>query len=122
MANHEHLETDEVYRLYEPTLHKALKRAARCISYVNVLMNSLGYFSRDLTSGEKQFFLDQLERYRNGKIPLVVPVDIMRSWIIRTEERYLGEQTFFNPYPEELMDIEAIVAACGDRDYWKNLE
>lgn len=122
VANHEHLETDEVYQLYEPTLHKALKRAARCTSYVNVLMNSLGYFSRDLTSGEKQFFLDQLERYRNGKIPLVVPVDIMRSWIIRTEQQYLGEQTFFNPYPEELMDIEAIVAACGDRDYWKNLE
>jgi len=122
VANHEHHETEKLYGLYEPVLHKALKRASRYTSYINVLMNSLGYFSRDLTSGEKQFFLKQLELYREGRIPLVVPVDIMRSWIIRTEEKYLGDQTFFKPYPEELMDVEAIVEARGERDYWKNLE
>jgi len=121
VANQDHLELDDLYTAYEQILYITLGRAARCSSYYNVLMNSLGYFSKDLKSDEKQFFLHQLKRYREGRVPLVVPVDIMRSWIIRTNEEYLGSQTFFNPYPEELMDIDSIMSACGDRDYWKNI-
>jgi uncharacterized protein YbgA (DUF1722 family)/uncharacterized protein YbbK (DUF523 family) len=120
VANEKRLEVEELYSQYQETLFLALKRAARCSSYVNALMNSLGYFSREINSQEKQFFLHQLERFRDGSIPLVVPVDIMRSWIVRTGNEYLGNQTFFNPYPEELMDIESVVWACGNRDYWKN--
>ncbi len=85
-------------------------------------MNSLGYFSEDITAGEKQFFLKQLQNYKDGKTLLIVPVDIMKSWIIRTEKEYLANQTFFNPYPEELLDIQSIIEACGDGDYWKTLE
>lgn len=122
VANSQSLDLNETYSIYEKTLYLALKRAPRCNAFVNALSNSLGYFSKDLSSKEKQFFLHQLERYRDGMIPLIVPIDIMRAWIIRTEQEYLEKQTFFNPYPEELMDIETIVAACGPRDYWKNLE
>ena len=59
--------------------------------------------------------------YREGKLPLIVPVDIMKSWIIRTNKEYLAQQSFFNPYPSELLDIDSIIEACGDRDYWKNI-
>jgi uncharacterized protein YbgA (DUF1722 family)/uncharacterized protein YbbK (DUF523 family) len=121
VANQKRLDVEKLYSQYEETLYLALKRAARCSSYVNALMNALGYFSKEITNKEKQFFLHQLERFRGGAIPLVVPVDIMRSWIMRTGNEYLGKQTFFNPYPEELMDIESIVWACGNRDYWKNI-
>jgi uncharacterized protein YbgA (DUF1722 family)/uncharacterized protein YbbK (DUF523 family) len=121
VANHDQLGLDKILKNYEETLYLALKRAARCSSYYNVLMNSLGYFSKELSNEEKQFFLHQLQLYRDGIIPLIVPVDIMRSWVIRTNQEYLDKQTFFKPYPEELMDIESIVSACGDRDYWKNI-
>lgn len=121
VANQDNLELGYLYMLYEQILYITLRRAARCSSYYNVLMNSLGYFSKDLKSDEKQFFLHQLKRYREGRVPLVVPVDIMKSWIIRTNKEYLAHQTFFNPYPDELLDIDSIIEACGDRDYWKTM-
>ncbi len=121
VANSDSFDINEIYSVYEQTLYLALKRAANCTSFVNVLTNSLGYLSKELSSDEKKFFLHQLERYRDGMIPLIAPMDIMRAWIIRTGQEYLEKQTFFNPYPEELMDVETIVAACGPRDYWKNI-
>jgi uncharacterized protein YbgA (DUF1722 family) len=121
VANHEKKPAETVFDEYEQTLYKALARAPNCRTYTNVLLNSLGYFSRDLKTEEKQFFLKQLENYRAGRTPLIVPVDIMKSWIIRTNQEYLADQTFFNPYPEELLDIDSIIEACGDRDYWKTM-
>ena len=53
----------------------------------------------------KAFFLDSLERYRAGSFPLSVPLNIVRSFVVRFQEDYLVQQTFFEPYPEELMEI-----------------
>ena len=122
VANHEKRDEQEVFNEFETHLYSALQRAPNCRTYTNVLKNSLGYFSDDLKSEEKQFFLHRLQNYRDGKTPLIVPVDIMKSWIIRTDKEYLADQTFFNPYPEELLDIDSIIEACGDRDYWKTLK
>ena len=122
VANQDGRPVEEVLDLYEGHLYAALRRAPRCTSYVNTLMNSLGYFSRELSDAEKRFFLDRLDDYREGRVPPVVPVDIPRSWVVRFNESYLGRQTFFNPYPEELLDVDSIVEACGGRDYWKDEE
>lgn len=75
---------------------------------INVLMHAFGHFSDDLTSSEKEFFLESLEKYRQGRIPLLVNQNLLKSWIIRFENEYLADQTFFEPYPEELMEITFI--------------
>jgi uncharacterized protein YbgA (DUF1722 family) len=106
---------------YREHLHRALGRPPRCTSYVNVLMSSMGYFRDGLSKEEKEFFLDTIRRYRDGKIPLIVPVDILRAWMVRFDEGYLKQQTFFEPYPEALLDIDSITEACGGRDYWKEV-
>ena len=121
VANKGRLPPGTLFGGYENLLHSVFRRPPRCGTYINALMNSLGYFSRKITGAERQFFLDSLQRYKEGKVPLVVPVDIMRSWIVRFGEEYLARQTFFNPYPEELMDVEAIAEACGGRDYWEDV-
>jgi uncharacterized protein YbgA (DUF1722 family)/uncharacterized protein YbbK (DUF523 family) len=120
VANKEQLPPASLFDAYGSLLYSALRRPPRCGTYVNVLMNSLGYFSKKITGGENQFFLDSLNKYRDGKIPLIVPVDIMRSWIVRFDEEYLAQQSFFNPYPNELLDVNSIVKACGGRDYWED--
>ena len=43
---------------YEQHLFKALKRAPRCGSTINVMMNSMGYLFDKLSNKEKSFFLD----------------------------------------------------------------
>lgn len=104
---------------YEQHFFKALEKPPRCGSNINVLMNSMGYFSNKLTKEEKSFFLDSLEKYGAGKLPFSVNIGILRAWIIRFEEDYLAKQTLFEPYPEDLMDIDAMTTYCDGKDYWK---
>ena len=54
---------------------------------------------------EKAHFLDLLELYRDAKIPLSAAVAIIRSWIARFDTDYLEDQTYFQPYPLELVEI-----------------
>jgi len=105
VANPEKKPFDKLIGEYEEHLAGAFSRAARYTSNINVLMHGLGYFSKELSSDEKAFFLDSLERYRAESIPLSVPLNIIRSFVVRFQEDYLAQQTFFEPYPEELMEI-----------------
>jgi uncharacterized protein YbgA (DUF1722 family)/uncharacterized protein YbbK (DUF523 family) len=105
VANADRLAPTAVLDRYDEHLRKALSRTARYTSNINVLMHALGYFSQRLTSREKAHFLDLLERYRNGRVPLSGPVTLLRSFIIRFEEPYLSRQTFFEPFPPELVEI-----------------
>ncbi len=105
VANQEKRRIDEVFKLYKQHLFNALSKQARYTSNINVLMHSMGYFSDKLTHEEKSFFLDSLGKYRRGKIPLSVNLGILKSWIIRFEEDYLAQQNFFEPYPEDLVEI-----------------
>jgi uncharacterized protein YbgA (DUF1722 family) len=105
VANHERRPVPEVFQRYGEGLHRALSRTPRYTSNVNVLMHALGYFSTKLSHEEKAFLLDSLEQYRRGRVPLSVPINLVRSWIVRFEEDYLSNQVFFQPYPLELMEI-----------------
>ena len=104
-ANHEKKNIDDVFSDYGQHFKRALARAPRYVSNINVLMHAMGYFSRELKSAEKSYFLSALEKYRIGREPLSVPVSLLRSWIIRFDQEYLINQTFFEPFPEELIHI-----------------
>lgn len=105
VANLEKRPVAEIFEDYERHLASALARPPRYLSNINVLMHALGFFSTELSHTETAFLLDSLERYRAGKIPLSVPLNLIRSWIVRFENDYLQQQTFFIPYPDELMEI-----------------
>ncbi len=99
------LDPSEAIGSYESLLERAFARASRHTSNINVLMHALGYFKEKLQSAEKAYFLDTLDRYRKGKVPLSVCIGIVRSWIVRFQEPYLARQTYFSPYPEALVEI-----------------
>lgn len=105
VANADHRPHNELLDKYESLLSQTLARPPKYSNAINVLQHTLGYFSRQLTSAEKKLFLDLLESYRTGRLPLSAPVSIVRSWIVRFDEQYLAQQYFFRPYPEELQDI-----------------
>jgi uncharacterized protein YbgA (DUF1722 family)/uncharacterized protein YbbK (DUF523 family) len=105
VANHEHLGDGEVYAAYGEHLARALARPPRFTSIINVLMHALGYVSDRLSSGEKAFFLDALEKYRAGKVPLSAATTLVKAWAIRFEVPALLEQTYLEPYPEALLEI-----------------
>jgi uncharacterized protein YbgA (DUF1722 family)/uncharacterized protein YbbK (DUF523 family) len=105
VANLEKRPVAEILEDYEKHLAGALVRPPRYSSNINVLMHALGFFSKELSAEEKAFFLDALERYREGKVPLSVPLNLARAWVVRFDQEYLRQQTFFEPYPEALMEI-----------------
>ncbi|MEJ2635100.1 MAG: DUF523 and DUF1722 domain-containing protein [Calditrichia bacterium] len=104
-ANADRQPFDTVTEDYSRHLCQAFSKMPRHTSNINVLMHALGYFKKELTSREKSYFLETLEKYRNRKVPLSVPVHVMNSYIVRFDAKYLARQTFFNPFPAEFVDI-----------------
>ncbi|UCB44915.1 MAG: DUF1722 domain-containing protein [Spirochaetota bacterium] len=105
VANPERKAPEEQIEEYRKLLSMAFAKVSRYASNINVLMHALGYFKQSLSSKEKSYFLQTLNRYRNKKVPLSVCTELLRSWIMRFNEQYLDQQSFFSPYPEELIEI-----------------
>ena len=117
VANQQKKPFTNIVRDYQRELADALRRPPRIGSNIDVLLHGMGYFSRRLSKREKALFLKYLERYKAGKIPLGVATGVLRSWIARFEEPYLMNQSFLEPYPEELQEDAATLGK--DKDYWK---
>jgi uncharacterized protein YbgA (DUF1722 family)/uncharacterized protein YbbK (DUF523 family) len=109
----------EIIDDYEKHLQLALMKPPRRGSNANVVTKAMGYFSKDLSGDEKSFFLSTVDRYRRGSIPLSTVLSVVRAWIIRYSEEYLMKQTFLEPYPEALTEIDSVSGQDEDKDYWK---
>jgi uncharacterized protein YbgA (DUF1722 family)/uncharacterized protein YbbK (DUF523 family) len=109
---------DDVIEEYEELLIHSVNKPPNFTSHINVLMHALGYFKKTLSSQEKAFYLDELEKYRSGWIPLFVFNELIKVLIVRYNEDYLKNQTYFNPYPQELMNFD-IKDTWRGRSYWK---
>jgi uncharacterized protein YbgA (DUF1722 family)/uncharacterized protein YbbK (DUF523 family) len=104
-ANHENQDIKQVLSEYETHLKLLFKRSARYTSNINVLQYSIGYFNKFITEDEITFLADSIEKYRKGKLPLSTPVYLVKSYAIRFDLSNLKNQTFFNPFPEELIEL-----------------
>jgi len=105
VANHEKLSVSQVFAQYQAKLYQIFQKGANITTNINVLMHIFGYFSKELNSDEKAHFLEQLDLFRQKKIPLIVVVTILNSWLMRFKQPYLAKQRYFNPFPKELMSI-----------------
>jgi uncharacterized protein YbgA (DUF1722 family) len=79
-----------------------MRTRATTAKHVNVLHHMLGYFKQELSADEKQEFLNITEKYRQGYVPLIVPVTLMNHFVRKYREPYLGQQLYLNPHPVEL--------------------
>ena len=105
VANHEKQTLEVLMEDYRKHFGNALVRIPRYGNYINALMHIFGYFSENLSSKEKDFVLGTFDKYRKGKIPLSVPINLLRSFVIKYELDYLLNQSIWVPYPEELMEL-----------------
>ena len=102
VAGGKELTIPELFSKYEILLMEALKLKITARKNVNVLQHILGYFKKNLTSDEKQELLDIIDHYRNGDLPLIVPVTMLNHYVRKYEEPYLEKQTYLCPHPIEL--------------------
>jgi uncharacterized protein YbgA (DUF1722 family)/uncharacterized protein YbbK (DUF523 family) len=104
VANRERKPLEEILSDYENHLHRCLEYPSKRTSNINVLMHILGYFSKELSKDERQFFLETLELYREGRVPFTSALRLAKAWAVRFQNEYLLSQTFFDPYPSDLME------------------
>jgi uncharacterized protein YbgA (DUF1722 family)/uncharacterized protein YbbK (DUF523 family) len=105
VANAQRRPIDEVLRLYRVQLTRALDRAPRRRTAIDVLQHAFGYVSDRLEPQERAHFQRALEAYEASRIPLAALTVLLGSWIARFDVRYLADQTYFEPYPADLIRV-----------------
>lgn len=93
----------KLYESYGGLLVQALKVKATRKKNTDVLMHAMGYFKKELSHEEKTELLEHLEMYRNGQVPLIVPLTLLKHYIMKYDKGYLKEQVYFHPHPLEVM-------------------
>lgn len=106
VANSEEKNIETIIEEYEKNLKLAFQKIPKYTSNINVLMHAMGYFSKYITKKETELILDSLEKYKMGKLPISTPMLLVKSYAVRFNINYILEQTYFNPYPEELFLLE----------------
>jgi len=92
----------ELYARYEALLMEALRLKTTPKKNSNVLMHMMGYFKKQLASDEKQELLEIIRQYRDGYIPLIVPITLINHYVRKYNQPYLSRQTYLRPHPIEL--------------------
>jgi uncharacterized protein YbgA (DUF1722 family) len=92
----------EVQARYERELMDALSRIATPKRHANVLQHIAGYFSDDLDAASRAELQETIEDHRNGLVPLVVPITLVRHHVRRLGVEYLHGQVYLDPHPKEL--------------------
>lgn len=103
--NEESFNSKTVFQEYENYLYKLLDRAPRYTSNINVLLKSIDSFKDNITQDEMQFIWSTVDKYKKGLVPFSVPLYLVKGYIIRFDLEYLSKQSFFMPYPEELIHV-----------------
>jgi uncharacterized protein YbgA (DUF1722 family)/uncharacterized protein YbbK (DUF523 family) len=92
----------ELYAQYQIILMEALRLKATPKKNANVLMHMMGYFKKQLSSGEKVELLEVIDNHRKGYLPLIVPVTLINHYVKKYDQPYLKGQIYLNPHPLEL--------------------
>ena len=87
---------------YFSQLMAALKKTASRGTHTNVLQHLSGYLKRDLGTQDKQELQRLIDQYREGVVPLVVPMTLLKHHFRRHPDRYVATQVYLQPHPEDL--------------------
>jgi uncharacterized protein YbgA (DUF1722 family)/uncharacterized protein YbbK (DUF523 family) len=80
-----------------------LRHRATRKRHANVLQHLMGHLKRDLDDQDRLEMSEIIEAYRREEVPLVVPITMLRHHFRRHGTTWVMQQTYLNPYPDELM-------------------
>ena len=102
VANGGGLDEKELFAQYLELLQSALKKKTTVSKHINVMQHIMGYFKKQLDSDEKQEILELIDNYRQGLVPLIVPLTLLNHFVRKYDEPYLKQQVYLHPHPKEL--------------------
>jgi uncharacterized protein YbgA (DUF1722 family) len=71
-------------------------------NHTNVLQHLAGYFSEQLAPDDRAELTEVIDRYRRDRLPLIVPVTLIRHYVRKLNVEYLRDQIYLDPHPDEL--------------------
>jgi uncharacterized protein YbgA (DUF1722 family) len=92
----------ELFQQYQTLLMESLRLKNTPKKNANVLQHMMGYFREQLSPDEKQELLETIDHYRQGDIPLIVPITLITHYVRKYDPPYLRQQIYLHPHPLEL--------------------
>lgn len=89
---------DRYIRLFMEAMSKKVSRG----SHMNAMQHLMGYLRDSMGDEDRKVLVEQMEAYRRGEVPLVVPMTLLRMAQRREPVDYLSAQQYLTPYPDEL--------------------
>ncbi len=96
------LPAEDLFPRYQDGLMAAMKLQPTVKKHANVLTHLMGHFKKVLSADEKQELLSIIDHFRQGLLPLIVPVTLINHYVRKYQEPYLARQHYLNPHPTEL--------------------
>ena len=103
VAKQKELGRQMVAETYPERYMKALAVFATRNKHVNVLQHMTGYLRELLDDDARREVHRSIEDYEGGYVPLVVPITLIRHYVILRDVEYLKGQRYLEPHPKELM-------------------
>jgi uncharacterized protein YbgA (DUF1722 family)/uncharacterized protein YbbK (DUF523 family) len=71
-------------------------------SHSNTLAHLQGYFKRHLNSDQRVDLASNIDKYRQGLLPLMAPLTLINHYLVLYPDPYLVQQVYLHPHPDEL--------------------
>lgn len=97
------LPVDDFCEQYINAVTELIRKPANRKNHANVLKHIQGYLKRDLDTDDRQELEQTIEQYRQGYLPLIVPVTLLRHYFRKHPDSYIDESWYMQPHPKELM-------------------
>jgi uncharacterized protein YbgA (DUF1722 family)/uncharacterized protein YbbK (DUF523 family) len=95
-------EIEDFRTQYQRLLMEALRLKTTRRKHTDALTHCMGFMKKLLSTDEKSELIDVIEQYRQGHIPLIVPVTLLNHYVRKYEPPYLKDQYYLKPHPIEL--------------------
>ena len=88
---------------YGERFMEALTLRATRAKHTNVRQHLQGFLKHHIDAGDRAELARRIAEYRQGLVPLVVPLTLLQHHFRRHPEAWVEDQVYLNPYPSELM-------------------
>jgi uncharacterized protein YbgA (DUF1722 family)/uncharacterized protein YbbK (DUF523 family) len=108
VADARSLAREELCRRYQDEFMAALAHPSTRRLHTNVLQHVAGYFRGRIDVADRDELLALIEEHRLGRLPLIVPLTLVRHHARRLDVTYLLGQVYLDPHPKELMLLNRV--------------
>jgi len=108
LANSSKIDSDDLQNTYLEKMMRLLKKRADRKAHTNTLQHIQRHLKTLLEKDDKQELREVIEQYRNGLLPLIVPITLLKHHFRKNPHPYITNTYYMQPHPSELMLLNTL--------------